>query len=211
MKTAEANEKAENIIKESIGDLKYSLIGTLFINQIKRAMGLYSSEKDKEIERLKDLLQEALVNHFETVAILSKSSSPEIPDSSWIDFDKSKGSKQKLPPVKKYVACQMKSLNNSFPDPIVIGYLKYAAGGMECPNFITPGAIVIPRDKTISDLRESLKASERFRAEDAASAIAEANSLRERVKDADALFNCIKQNQDVIPSWMKEAYENYAK
>jgi len=58
----------------------------------------------------------------------------------WILFDKVNGSQQVLPPERKNVLCQMKSSHSCFPDPIVLGYLRFAAGDDECPQFITHGA-----------------------------------------------------------------------
>ncbi len=45
----------------------------------------------------------------------------------------------KLPTEKKEVLLQMKSLESGLPDPIVVGYLKYAAGDKDSPVFIVPG------------------------------------------------------------------------
>lgn len=58
----------------------------------------------------------------------------------WYLFDTLKGSHQKLPKERKYVLVLCLSLRKQFPDPIVMGYLRYAAGDKQQPQFITPGA-----------------------------------------------------------------------
>lgn len=58
----------------------------------------------------------------------------------WYIFDKTKGSRQKRPPIKKYVLVLCESNVGGLPDPIVLGYRKDAAGDKQCPQFITPGA-----------------------------------------------------------------------
>jgi hypothetical protein len=49
-------------------------------------------------------------------------------------------SASKLPEQKKKVLCRMEKRSDSFPSPLVVGYLKYAAGDKNSPEFITPGA-----------------------------------------------------------------------
>ena len=56
----------------------------------------------------------------------------------WYPFDKSKGSDQKLPPIKKWVLGKVKNLPSEV-DPIVVCYRNDMAGDAECPYFITPG------------------------------------------------------------------------
>lgn len=63
------------------------------------------------------------------------------PISTWYLFSLEHGSRQKLPPVKKDVLVKKRSLTEGFPDPVVLGYLKFAAGDKESPQFITPGAV----------------------------------------------------------------------
>jgi hypothetical protein len=65
----------------------------------------------------------------------------KVPDNNWYPFDQSKGYRQKRPPIKKYVLCQMRSNHPGIPDPIVLGYRKDAAGDKSCPYFVTPGAV----------------------------------------------------------------------
>jgi len=57
----------------------------------------------------------------------------------WYKFDKAKGSRQKRPPIKKYVMVLCESLDISLPHPICHGYRKNAAGDKQCPYFVTPG------------------------------------------------------------------------
>jgi hypothetical protein len=59
----------------------------------------------------------------------------------WYCFDPAKGSRQALPPPRKYVLVQRRSLYDSKPDPIGVGYRKDAAGDKQSPVFITPGLI----------------------------------------------------------------------
>lgn len=59
----------------------------------------------------------------------------------WYNFTPLKGrNRQKLPPVKKYVLVKLKNTDPCFPDPVVVGYLKYHAGVKSEPYFVTPGA-----------------------------------------------------------------------
>lgn len=59
----------------------------------------------------------------------------------WYDFTPNKGAnKQKLPKENKYVLVRKKNLDECFPDPVVVGYLKYHAGVKQEPYFVTPGA-----------------------------------------------------------------------
>ena len=50
--------------------------------------------------------------------------------------------RQKLPEVKKYVLVMLKSSIRGNPNPIVVGYLKFHAGELSEPYFVTPGANV---------------------------------------------------------------------
>jgi hypothetical protein len=60
----------------------------------------------------------------------------------WIKFDPKKGgaNRQKLPAEKKVVLCLLRSDDPSFPNPHVVGYLKYHSGVKSAPYFVTPGA-----------------------------------------------------------------------
>lgn len=57
----------------------------------------------------------------------------------WYRFDKQKGSHQKRPQVKKYVLVLCRSKVSVLPDPVVLGYMKNAAGDKQSPYFVTPG------------------------------------------------------------------------
>ena len=57
----------------------------------------------------------------------------------WHIFDKNKGSRQKRPPIKKYVLVLCRSKIPELPDPIIVGYRKDAAGDKQSPYFVTPG------------------------------------------------------------------------
>lgn len=59
----------------------------------------------------------------------------------WYDFDPAKGSRQKRPPLRKPVLVQCRSLDPSFPDPILVGYRKDGAGDNQSPFFVRPGGI----------------------------------------------------------------------
>ncbi|NTU88446.1 MAG: hypothetical protein HGA54_00850 [Actinobacteria bacterium] len=58
---------------------------------------------------------------------------------SWIKHDVKLWNKQKLPPERKYVLVMTKSNDEASPNPIYVGYLKYAAGDKYSPYFIVPG------------------------------------------------------------------------
>ena len=57
----------------------------------------------------------------------------------WYYFDPKRGSRQKRPPIKKFVLVKCKSLKEHIPDPIVIGYRKDGAGDKQSPYFVIPG------------------------------------------------------------------------
>jgi hypothetical protein len=59
----------------------------------------------------------------------------------WYVFREIGGSRQKLPPVKRYVlvAYSREALGAGMPPAVAVGYLKFAAGDKNCPNFIVPG------------------------------------------------------------------------
>ncbi|MGP8322412.1 MAG: hypothetical protein ACT6FG_00220 [Methanosarcinaceae archaeon] len=58
----------------------------------------------------------------------------------WYTFDKQKGSRQKRPKVKKWVLVLCHSNVEGIPDPVVLGYMKNAAGDKQSPYFVIPGA-----------------------------------------------------------------------
>jgi len=69
----------------------------------------------------------------------------------WYLFDRTKGSRQKRPPVKKWVVVlrkreasesieiDAKKLVSNSPESIAIGYMKNAAGDKQSPYFVIPG------------------------------------------------------------------------
>lgn len=60
----------------------------------------------------------------------------------WYPFDKAKGSRQKRPPIKKWVVVQLVrriDVVGTVPQGIAIGYRKNAAGDKQCPYFVIPG------------------------------------------------------------------------
>ena len=62
-----------------------------------------------------------------------------MPETKWYPFDTAKGYRQKRPPIKKLVLVQIRSNDDSSPDPICVGYRKDAAGDKRCPYFVIPG------------------------------------------------------------------------
>lgn len=57
----------------------------------------------------------------------------------WYAFDKARGSRQKRPPVKKYVLVRMQGRGPGYPMGIAVGYRKNAGGDKQCPYFVVPG------------------------------------------------------------------------
>jgi len=57
----------------------------------------------------------------------------------WYKFDKTKGSKQKRPPVRKWVLVKMKPVYPNVPCSLAAGYMKNAAGDKQSPYFVVPG------------------------------------------------------------------------
>lgn len=58
-------------------------------------------------------------------------------------FTPSIGQNQFLPPEKKYVLCIVDNPEEGVKNnPVVVGYLKYAAGDKSCPYFVTPGVTI---------------------------------------------------------------------
>jgi len=60
----------------------------------------------------------------------------------WYQFDATKGSKQKRPPIGMYVLVKLANFGVGMPDSVVVGYRKDAACDKQCPYFVTPGAYV---------------------------------------------------------------------
>jgi len=59
--------------------------------------------------------------------------------SDWIDFERDLSSKQKLPEEHKNVLVQVETRQLGVPHAILVGYLRYAAGDKDSPQFIVPG------------------------------------------------------------------------
>jgi hypothetical protein len=60
----------------------------------------------------------------------------------WYKFDRSKGSRQKRPPVRKLVLVRLAPMGDdaaTYPHGIAVGYMKNAAGDKQCPYFVVPG------------------------------------------------------------------------
>ena len=58
----------------------------------------------------------------------------------WYKFTPGKGAnRQKLPAERKYVLVRLNKLRKGFPNPVVVGWLKYHAGVRSEPYFVTPG------------------------------------------------------------------------
>ena len=60
----------------------------------------------------------------------------------WIRFRPNLGThqRQQLPPERKHVLVQVMSKDPThLPDPIAVGYLRYAGGDRLSPFFVTPG------------------------------------------------------------------------
>lgn len=57
----------------------------------------------------------------------------------WYKFDEAKGSRQKRPPIKKYVLVAIDPQEPGKPVGVGIGYRKDAAGDKQCPYFVVPG------------------------------------------------------------------------
>lgn len=57
----------------------------------------------------------------------------------WYDFDINQGSRQKRPPIGKYVLVQLNQPREGLPDGIAVGYRKDAAGDKQSPYFVVPG------------------------------------------------------------------------
>ncbi|GAH74182.1 unnamed protein product [marine sediment metagenome] len=57
----------------------------------------------------------------------------------WYNFNPTKGSRQKRPPIRKYVLVQLASIDKCLPEAIAVGYRKNAAGDKQSPYFVIPG------------------------------------------------------------------------
>jgi len=85
------------------------------------------------------------MSEVETNSVSSHSSNAVLmtAELKWTKFTPLKGAnRQKLPPYKKYVLVKLKNLDPCFPNPIVVGYLKYHAGVKSEPFFVTPGTSI---------------------------------------------------------------------
>ena len=65
----------------------------------------------------------------------------------WVLFDTNKGSRQKRPPIGKFVLVKSLSAKSMFPNSVSVGYRKDAAGDKQSPYFVTPG---VPNRGTIT-------------------------------------------------------------
>lgn len=57
----------------------------------------------------------------------------------WYRFDQAKGSRQKRPPIKKYVLVLIEPNSAGLPCGVAVGYRKNAAGDKQCPYFVVIG------------------------------------------------------------------------
>jgi hypothetical protein len=58
----------------------------------------------------------------------------------WYPFDKSKGSRQKRPPLGRYVLVQLPAKPEvGLPPAVAVGFRKDAAGDKQSPYFVIPG------------------------------------------------------------------------
>lgn len=58
----------------------------------------------------------------------------------WYRFDPAKGSRQKLPPERRYVLVMCPGYEMAgVASQVCVGWLKYAAGDRQSPYFVTPG------------------------------------------------------------------------
>ena len=63
----------------------------------------------------------------------------------WTEFEPSLGSNQELPIVRRYVLVMLPAQpEQGLPPAVAVGYLKFAAGDKNCPNFIAPAIGGIP-------------------------------------------------------------------
>jgi hypothetical protein len=61
----------------------------------------------------------------------------------WTRFFPELGSKQKLPPEKRYVLVMLPGYEEAgVASSCLVGWLKFAAGDKNCPYFVTPSAWV---------------------------------------------------------------------
>lgn len=56
----------------------------------------------------------------------------------WYKFSKNLGSRQKRPPVKRWVLVAV-STGENLPVGVAVGYMKNAAGDKQSPYFVIPG------------------------------------------------------------------------
>jgi len=57
----------------------------------------------------------------------------------FVEFDATKGRRQKLPPERKEVIVCLAPFRKGLPNMLMVGYLRYAAGDKDSPQFILPG------------------------------------------------------------------------
>jgi hypothetical protein len=61
----------------------------------------------------------------------------------WYPFDPAKGSRQKRPPIRRFVLVQLPSTEHDRPGAVIMGYRKDAAGDKQSPYFVIPGTMGI--------------------------------------------------------------------
>lgn len=65
--------------------------------------------------------------------------------SAWVPFDQSLWADQPLPTERRYVLVMIPPRQREgLPPTVAVGYLRYAAGDKNSPNFITPGVGGVP-------------------------------------------------------------------
>lgn len=63
----------------------------------------------------------------------------------WYAFDPAKGSRQKRPPIRRYVLVQLPERpSQGLPPAVAVGYRKDSGGDKQSPFFVTPGVGGIP-------------------------------------------------------------------
>jgi len=77
-----------------------------------------------------------------------------IQEQKFIDFDPTKGADQSLPPERKDVVLELAPFRDGLPKMYMIGYLRYAAGDKNSPQFILPG---VPEKATVIAWADCLK------------------------------------------------------
>ena len=58
---------------------------------------------------------------------------------SWYSYERELWHNQKLPKERKYVLVEVESSGPPYPNAIMLGYIKYAAGEKDSPGFVVVG------------------------------------------------------------------------